>query len=145
MRAMFLIMMLMIGVISVVPSTGATDIQTTNGYTVTPGYDQEKVDVAPRSSGTIQQGQWVWYSKYLFLGVRQLPVDLNWGSASDSLSLTVSAPDATLGPYHDGDDGRIDGRIYLVISKSSGLTPGTWYFSIFGERVAGVRGYTFTV
>lgn len=145
MKALFLIMMLMIGVTSVISSTGATDIQTTNGYTVTSGYDQGKIDVASRYSGTIQQGQWIGYSKYLFMGVRQLPVDLNWGSSSDSLTLTVSAPDATLGPYHDGDDGRIDGRIYLVVSKSSGLTPGTWYFDIFGERVAGVRGYTFNV
>lgn len=143
MKALFLIMMLMIGVTSVISSTGATDIQTTNGYTVTSGYDQGKIDVASRYSGTIQQGQWIWYSKYLFMGVRQLPVDLNWGSSSDSLTLTVSAPDATLGPYRDGDDGRIDGRIYLVVSKSSGLTPGTWYFGVFGERVAGARSFTF--
>ncbi|MEN6518817.1 MAG: peptidase domain-containing protein [Methanospirillum sp.] len=137
--------MLMIGMTSVISITGATDIQATNGYVVTPGYDQGKVDVASQYSGTIQQGQWIWNSKYLFMGVCQLPVDLNWGSSSDSLTLKVSAPDASLGPYHDGDDGRIDGRIYLVITKSSGLTPGTWYFGIFGERVAGVRGYTFNV
>ncbi|KAF5028679.1 hypothetical protein DSECCO2_656530 [anaerobic digester metagenome] len=143
MRVLFLIMMLMIGVTSVISSTGATDIQTTNGYVVTPGYDHKIVDGTSRYSGTIQQGQWIWYSKYLFMGVRQLPVDLNWGSSSDSLTLTVSAPDATLGPYRDGDDGRIDGRIYLVVSKSSGLTPGTWYFGVFGERVAGARSFTF--
>lgn len=143
MRVLFLIMMLMIGVTSVISSTGATDIQTTNGYVVTPGYDHKIVDGTSRYSGTIQQGQWIWYSKYLFMGLRQLPVDLNWGSSSDSLTLTVSAPDATLGPYHDGDDGRIDGRIYLVVSKSSGQTPGTWYFGVFGERVAGARSFTF--
>ena len=80
MRILSLIVMLMIGMTSLISITGATDIQATNRYVVTPGYDQEKVDVASQYSGTIQQGQWIWNSKYLFMGVCQLPVDLNWTS-----------------------------------------------------------------
>ncbi|WP_292345593.1 MULTISPECIES: hypothetical protein [unclassified Methanoregula] len=97
------------------------------------------------STGTIGQGQTVYYSKYVSSGTMAIYPDLNWGDTSDSLTLTISAPDATLGPYNDASDGVINGRIYLSVSKPSGLTPGSWSFRVYGEHVTGVQGFSFNV
>jgi hypothetical protein len=131
---------------ALVSGVSAQDVDTTNGYVVRPAGDLKLPQVAlPGSSGTISQGQAVYYSKYVPSGTTFLVPDLSWGAPSDSLTLTVFAPDATLGPFSDASDGIVNGRIYLHISKSSGLTPGTWNFRVYGEKVATARSYTFTV
>ncbi len=132
--------------IVLVPGVSAQNVGTGNGYIVRPAQDLNlPAVVLPMSAGTISQGQTAYYSKYVSSGTTTLVPDLNWGDASDSLTLTISAPDATLGPYNDASDGMVNGRIYLSISKPSGLTAGTWNFRVYGERVTGSQGYSFVV
>jgi hypothetical protein len=92
---------------------------------------------------TITQGETDQFSKYVSSGTDNLNVDLNWGYRQNSLSLTIIAPDATLGPYYDADDGVKDGRIRLSITKSGGIAPGTWNSWIYGQQMQGVEDYTF--
>lgn len=117
------------------------------GYIVTPASLDDRsfgiVPIVPLVAGSITQGQANWYSRLVTSGTTSMIVDLNWADTSDSLTLTIYAPDGTLGPYYDADDGRIDGRVYLLISQFGGLTEGTWYYKIYGERIQGSQGYTF--
>ena len=78
-------------------------------------------------AGSITQGQSNWYSYVVPSGKTSITTDLNWGDTSDSLSLTIFAPDGTLGPYYDSADGVTNGRINLAISRPPGLprAPGT--------------------
>jgi len=85
----------------------------------------------------------VTYSRVISSGTSSMVVDLNWVNTANSLSLTIVAPDETLGPYYDLSDGQTDGRISLGISSSAGLTPGTWKFYVKGDRVSGVQTYNF--
>lgn len=93
------------------------------------------------TAGSVKQGETNWYSTNVAAGTTELIIDLNWGNASNSLRLTVHAPDAVLGPYYDAYDG-VNGRIYLRIKDSVGLHPGTWRFEIYGDRVTGTQDYT---
>jgi hypothetical protein len=70
-------------------------------------------------------------------------VDLYWGNPSNSLSLTAIAPDGTIGPFYDSSDGVTDGRIYLTISRTGGIAPGTWVFRVYGVSVVGTQSYNF--
>jgi len=139
-------LLILVCAIVLISGVSAQDVDTSAGYSVTPAGNLILPSVIlPMSAGTISQGQTVYYSKYVLPGTTSLVPDLNWGDTSDSLSLTISAPDATLGPYTDASDGVINGRIYLSVSKPSGLTAGTWYFRVYGERVNGVQSYSFIV
>lgn len=110
-----------------------------------PGNDNLRLPEFSRmSSSSISQGQTQWYSTVVPSGKTSFFTDLYWGVPSNSLSLTIYAPDATLGPYYDAADGRTDGRINLRISKSGGLTAGTWWSAIYGYRVSGVQSYTYS-
>jgi hypothetical protein len=129
-----------------VSGVSAQNVETVNGYIVRPAQDLNLPAVfLPMSASTISQGQTMYYSKYVSSGTTSLVPDLNWGDTSDSLTLTISAPDATLGPYNDASDGIINGRIYLSIAKPSGLAAGTWNFRVYGERVNGAQSYSFIV
>lgn len=131
---------------ALVSGVSAQDVDISNGYVVRPAEDLNLPrGIFPLSSGSISQGQSVFYAKSVPSSTTFLVPDLSWGDPSDSLTLTVFAPDATLGPFSDASDGIVNGRIYLYISKSSGLTPGTWNFRVYGEKVATIRSYTFTV
>lgn len=94
---------------------------------------------------TITTGETDTFSQYVWPLTSSLMVDANWGDPSDSLSLTINAPDRTLGPYYDSSDGiGDDGRILLRVSNPGGyLTMGTWKFSVYGSRVNDVEDYTF--
>jgi hypothetical protein len=95
------------------------------------------------TAGTITQGQTNWYSVVVPSGKSSITADLNWGYVPDSLTLTVIAPDGTLGPYHDASDGVTNGRIFLTFSRSGGIAPGTWVFRVYGESVLGTQSYNF--
>ncbi|WP_292394978.1 pre-peptidase C-terminal domain-containing protein [Methanoculleus sp. UBA303] len=126
-----------------VPAVAAQETESHN-YIVTPAGDTVLEDspvFMPMNAGSIVQGETDWYSTYVPAGTTELIVDLNWGDSSDSLRLTVYAPDAVLGPYYDAYDG-VNGRIYLRIKDSVGLHPGTWQFAVYGDRVTGTEDYT---
>ncbi len=127
------------------PPVSAKIVEEKNGYVVTPGTDTIRLpDMALFSSASISQGQTQWYSTSVPAGKTSFYADLYWGNPSNSLALTIAAPDATFGPYYDSADGRIDGRINLRISKSGGLTSGTWWSKIYGYSVSGVQSYTYS-
>jgi hypothetical protein len=93
---------------------------------------------------TITTGETDTFSRYVWPLTSSLMVDANWGDPSDSLALTINAPDRTLGPYYDNSDGIVDGRILLRISNPSGYLPmGNWKFSVYGSHVTGVEDYSF--
>lgn len=132
--------------VMLISGVSAQNVENSNGYVVRPAQDLNLPSiVVPLSGGSISQGQTVYFSKYVSSGTTSLVPDLYWGDTSDSLTLTISAPDTTLGPYNDASDGIVNGRIYLSVSKPGGLTPGTWSFRVYGERVNGVQSYSFTV
>ena len=127
-----------------VSGVSAQNVDHTAGYSVTPAGDLILPRVmSPMTAGTITQGQTNWYSVVVPSGKSSITADLNWGYVPDSLTLTVLAPDATLGPYRDASDGVTDGRIYITISKTGGITPGTWVFKVYGETVLGTQSYNF--
>lgn len=128
-----------------VPGVSAQNIEQSGNYSVTPGdILKSPPGIMPLSSATISQGETVWFSKVVPAGTTYMNIDLNWGDTSDILSLTVIAPDTTLGPYYDNSDGIINGRIYLSIFSSSGLAPGTWNFRVYGEKVTGIQSISFS-
>lgn len=141
------VLFIMIGALLFAPAVSAQVIENNNGYTVStvdvllPEIDRS--GVSPRASSAISQGETHSYTRYISAGTTSFISDLNWGDTTDSLSLTIVAPDATLGPYYDAADGLTDGRIYLRISKTTGLTSGTWWNRVFGYRVAGTEDYSF--
>jgi hypothetical protein len=125
---------------------GAAQNMTTgsNGYTITPATDAIKGVVNPlRNDATISQGEKDWYSHVVPSGTSQLTADLNWGNSANSLALTITSPTTNIGTFHDADDGAIDGRIHITISKSPYIESGTWVFLVYGESVSGEEDYTF--
>ncbi|MFA6226000.1 MAG: hypothetical protein WC620_07475 [Methanoregula sp.] len=64
------------------------------------------------------------FSKYVSADTPYIIVSLYSGDPADPLSVTVITPDKTLGPFYDGSDGRIDGRIDLKINNPGDMTPG---------------------
>lgn len=75
--------------------------------------------------------------------ITTLGVNLNWGNTGNSLRLTIYIPDCyMLGPYYDGSDGSINGRISLDISNPNGIAKGTWRYCVYGYSVSGVQSYT---
>lgn len=144
MKVRWIAILLLIGTAVVLSPVSAQQIDNDNdGYIVAPVKDSHPQWMAPMSYGIITQGETDLYTKSVSSGTTSLIADLNWGDTTDSLSLTIIAPDATLGPYYDVADGIVDGRIYLKISRSSGLTPGTWTFRVYGDEVTGYEDYNF--
>jgi len=90
---------------------------------------------------TITQGEADWYCKYI--SSSSFSVYLVWNDPSNSLTLTIYSPNGDVyGPYHDADDGRIDGKITLKVEDAE---HGTWFFKVYGEDVSGVQIYTLTI
>jgi hypothetical protein len=146
MKVHWLVLLLVIGAALTVPAVSAKIVEEKNGYIVTPGDDTIRLpEISRLSSASISQGQTQWYSTSIPTGKTSFNANLYWGNPSNSLALTIIAPDATFGPYYDSVDGSIDGRINLRISKSGGLASGTWWSNIYGYQVSGVQSYTYSV
>lgn len=127
-----------------IPTVSAKIIEEKDGYIVTSGDNTFKLSEIFRSvSSSVSQGQTVWHSTSVPAGKTAFYADLKWGDSTDSLSLTVVAPDRTFGPYYDSADGRTDGRINIKISKSSGIASGTWWSKVYGYSVSGTQSYTY--
>jgi len=140
------ILAILVCAIVLVPGVSAQDVGTSAGYSVAPAGDLYlPAGMSPMTVGTITQGETDWYYYVVSSGTTSIITDLNWGDTSDSLALTIFAPDGTLGPYYDSSDGVIDGRINLEISRTTGLAPGTWNFRVYGYHVTGSQSYNFAI
>ena len=127
-----------------IPLAAAEDAETTDAYIVTPASDDSKPHIVPLTRDTIERGETHWHSLYVPPGVDELWLDLKWGDPSNPFTLTIYPPSGVpLGPYHDVNDGKIDARIFLRISRSSGLPSGTWDFEVYGEHVQGAEDYSY--
>lgn len=145
MKVHWIALLLVIGAALAVPVVSAKIVEEKDGYVVTPGDNTLRLpEISRLSSASISQGQTQWYSTSVSSGKTSFFADLYWGNPSNSLSLTIAAPDTTLGPYYDSADGRIDGRVNLRIYKSGGLASGTWWSKVYGYRVSGVQSYTYS-
>jgi hypothetical protein len=92
---------------------------------------------------TITQGMTNWHTKSVTSFITTLNVDLRWGNPSNSLRLKIYSPDGyVFGPYYDSFDGYTDGRINLNIINTNGIARGTWYYEVYGDRVAGTQAYS---
>jgi len=137
-------MAILVCALVLISGVSAENVDKSAGYTVTPaGNLNLPPGVSPMTVGTITQGETDWYTVTVPTGAASITPDLNWGSVSDSLSLTAIAPDGTAGPYYDSSDGVMDGRIFLTITRAGGIAPGTWRFRVYGESVVGSRSYNF--
>lgn len=148
MKVHWIVLLVLIGAALFAPAVSAQIGKEKDRYIVSPAYDVGKANqfarVSALASNTISQGQLHTYSRSVSSGTTSIVYDLNWGDTSDSLSLGIVAPDATLGPYYDNIDGQTDGRIFISVSRSSGLAPGTWSSGVYGYQVTGSEDYTFT-
>ena len=137
-------MVILVCAIMLISGVSAQDVDNSTGYSVIPAENlHQPLVMSPMTVGTITQGETDWYSVIVPSGATSITVDLNWGNAPNSLSLTAIAPDATIGTFYDADDGVTDGRIFLTISRTGGLTPGTWKFKVYGVTVEGTQSYNF--
>jgi hypothetical protein len=145
MKFHWLALLLVIGMALAVPAVSAKIVEEKNGYRVTTADTTLSLpDISRFSSASISQGQTQWYSTSVPVGKTSFYVDLNWGNPSNSLSLKITAPDATFGPFSDSSDGKTDGRINMRFSKSTGLASGIWGSSVYGYQVTGTQSYTHT-
>jgi hypothetical protein len=136
---------IMICAVLLISGVSAQNVDNPVRYTVTPATNLTLPDIIrPMTQSTITQSQINLYSTYISPGTSSLTTDLNWGNPSNSLSLTIIAPDETLGPYYDASDGTLNGRIDLMVTNPGGsLTPGTWEFEVYGNHVQGPQIYNF--
>src|SRR5271157_2942688 len=96
-----------------------------------------------RLSGTISQGQTLWFTKYISQGCPGFYTTLNWGNPSNDLQLTIFTADGyVVGPFDDGSDGVIDGAVSMYIWRNGGLAGGTYYEKVYGLSVNGQQSFT---
>ena len=130
--------------IVLISGVSAQHVDKSAGYSASPaGNLHLPAVISPMTAGSISQGETDWYSVSVPSGKSSITADLNWGYVPDSLSLSVIAPDGTLGPYYDASDGVTNGRIFLTFSRTGGIAPGTWRFKVYGVTVLGIQGYNF--
>jgi hypothetical protein len=138
------IWVILVCAMALISGVSAQNVDINKGYSVAPaGNLHLPAVISPMTGGTITQGETDWYSVIVPPGTASITVDLNWGYAPNSLSLTAIAPDATIGPFYDASDGITNGRIFLTISRTGGIAPGTWKFKVYGVRVLGIQSYNF--
>lgn len=135
---------LIVAALVLAPVAYAQDVDK-NNYIVLPALELPLTGSgSSKAYDTITTGETDTFSQYIWPLTSSLMLDANWGDSADSLALTINTPEQTLGPYYDGSDGVIDGRILLRVSNPSGyLSMGNWKFSVYGSRVNGVEDYTF--
>jgi cold shock CspA family protein len=146
MKVHYLAILLVVGAALFVPSVSAKIIDEKDGYIVTSGDTTVHMpDISRLASSSLSQGQAIWYSTSVPSKKTAFSMDLYWGTPTNSLSLTIYTPDSSvLGPYYDAADGRTDGRISLRISKSGGLSSGTWSSKVYGDRISGSQSYSYS-
>ena len=126
------------------PLVSAQEDDKVPGLIVVPGNSSGFSGFSTKAYDTIAQGETDYFTKYVGSGVQQLTLDLNWGVPSNSLSLSISTPSGSYGPYYDSFDGITDGRIVLtMLQQGQSLPSGTWNFRVYGQRVSGTEDYTF--
>ncbi len=139
-------MAILVCALVLISGVSAANVDNRAGYSVTPAGNLHLPAVAsPLTVGTITTGETDWYSITVLSGTASITPDLNWGDVTDSLSLTVIAPDETVGPFYDISDGVMDGRIFITISRTGGIAPGIWKFKVYGVNVLGSQGYNFVI
>lgn len=74
------------------------------------------------------------FSKTVVPNTSYIVVSLYSGDTADPISVTIITPDRTLGPFFDGSDGSVDGRIDLKVSNPDSMTPGTWKFLVHSRK-----------
>nr|WP_320161559.1 peptidase domain-containing protein [uncultured Methanoregula sp.] len=142
MKVHWIALMLVIGAALFAPAVSAKLVEEKDGYRVTSDAGNLRLpDVSALSSLSVSQGQTVSYSTFVPSGKTAFISNLYWGVTSNSLSLTVNAPDSTPGPYYDAADGQVDGRINLRFSKSGGIASGPRKSCIYGYAVNGAQKY----
>ncbi|MCK9579780.1 MAG: peptidase domain-containing protein [Methanoregula sp.] len=147
MKVHWLVLLIVVGVALVAPAVSAQVVEEKDGYVVTLVNDPLSLPGTARlatTSYSLSQGQTMTFLTYVPSGYTAFITDLNWGVPANSLSLTIVAPDSTLGPYYDSSDGVINGRITLRISKASGLASGTWSSFVYGQSVSGSQSFTYS-
>jgi hypothetical protein len=114
-----------------------------DGYTVRPSTSDDPVTTL-RLSDSVGQDETNRHQFYVGSGVAYLEVYLNWGSTSDSLTLTIYAPSGSkIGTFRDNADEIVDGKIHIDIDPdSSYVDQGTWAFDVYGEQVSSQRSYS---
>jgi len=139
------ILLVIVAELMIAPIVSAKNSDKKTGLVIEPGYNYTHSEQSVRSYDSIVQGETDYFSKYVSSGTTQLVVDLNWGTPSNILSLTINSPTSQYGPYYDNSDGITDGRTVLKITTSGGqaLPSGTWSFRVYGEQVTGNEDYTF--
>jgi hypothetical protein len=146
MKVSVISLVILVCAIVLISGVSAQDVDSGAGYTVTPARNLHLPPVmSPLTVGTITQGETDWYSWVVAPGTASITLDLNWGYAPNSLSLTAIAPDATIGPFYDASDGVTNGRIFMTISRTGGIAPGTWKFRVYGVSVVGTQSYNFVI
>lgn len=113
------------------------------GYIITPG-KSTLIEIGIMSiSGSVNQDQMNLHYKTVSGFYLNLPVDLNWGTPSNSLRLKIYSPDGhTFGPFYDNFDDSNDGRIQVNIRNSNGIAQGIWICEVYGYSVTGIESYT---
>ena len=145
MKVHVLAIVLIIGMAAAIPVASAQIIEEKDGYIVaTEDNSRHLVEVSRISASSITQGQTQWYSTSVSSGKTAFYADLSWGQPSSSLALTISPPGTSLGPYYDGADGVVDGRINIRVTSGGSLTPGTWWSKVYGYSVSGSQSYTYS-
>lgn len=147
MKVHWLALLFIIGMALAIPAVSAKTIEEKDGYTVTTVDDAPSrfADVSAFASYSLTQGQTRWHTTSVPSGSTRFYSDLNWGNAANSLALTIYTPDASvLGPYYDSADGITDGRVYLMVTRSSGLPSGTWSSKVYGSSVSGTQTYSYS-
>ncbi|MDV2481414.1 hypothetical protein F8E02_05215 [Methanoculleus sp. Wushi-C6] len=95
------------------------------------------------SRHTLTPGERRFFTVPVRAGASHHWVDIRWGQPGEEITLHIYAPDGTLGPYTDADDGLSDGRIFLDISSPEGLAAGDWYYEIGWAGGSGPVEFTF--
>lgn len=134
--------------------------ETCTDYIMTPGYNISldkiinanlfiPISVNTIKSGTysITDGQIRNHILNLGQGYKQLIFDVDWQNSDNVLRLNIDSPSVSFGSFYDEDDGRIDGRICIAISRSSGgrLPSGNWENTITGESVTATDYYSYSI
>lgn len=146
MKVHLLALVLIIGLALSIPSVSAKIVEEKNGYVVSTIDEGSRfTELVSRGTYSLTQGQARGHTVNVAYGSTTFNADLNWGTASNSLTLTVYLPNyESFGPYSDTIDGRNDGRIPLTITRSSGLPSGSWNSLVYGQSITGTQMYSFS-